>query len=431
MLLGEVQAKSGRTEVTSVVCFAFADMVAIRSLQAEIPGDHVQLVPGIDRDLEGLVVQLLGDAPAVIVVAHSPELSAARLEEVLATFSKQRARNHRLCVLEFDQTAPAGFLHGVGTAVDDMRGRCTPSPAASRPASGPTTTRKRAPTSVASAPVQSRPSAAGVAEAPDELAKAPDEVAEAPSEVPEASQPTESRGVGEDALSTTNPGPSDSDTTFPDLSPSISNVRRGKAARARRGVALRRVAVGTLVVAGLGSLAWFGGMSSLGQATVEAAPAASPDVPIRKASLASRPSPEPVSRTRAPAKSRSVPPAPSGVADDAAAESRRVAAALDAKQLHALDALLIRVASREPEGFVDARRRCTRLELASLQGWRLPSLDELRTLRRARMLPEGEYWSTSRVGGTLQFTLSRDVTRPRERERSDLEDAKTLCVRQR
>ncbi len=429
MLLDEVQAKSGRTEVTSVVCFAFADMVAIRSLQAEIPGDHVQLVPGIDRDLEGLVVQLLGDAPAVIVVAHSSELSAARLEEVLATFSKQRDRNHRLCVVEFDQGSPAAFLDGVGAAVDDMRGRSTPSPVASRPAGGPNTTRRRPPTAVPAAAVQSRPSAIGVAEAPGQVAEAPCESSEPSGEV--TSQTTASQGAGEDVLSTTNPGPSDSGTTFPDLSASISNVRRGRAARARRQLVWRRAAIGMLVVGGLGSVAWMGGVSGLGNGAAEVATAAGPELPVRKASLAPPRSPQPASDTRAPVKPRSVPPAPSGSADDAAAESRRVAAALDAKQMHALDALLIRVASREPEGFSEARKRCARLDVASLQGWRLPSLDELRTLRRARMLVEGEYWSTSRVGGTSQFTLSRDVTRPQERDRSDLETVKTLCVRQR
>ena len=134
---------------------------------------------------------------------------------------------------------------------------------------------------------------------------------------------------------------------------------------------------------------------------------------------------------RAAPTGQSVSVRPSGVADDTAAESRRVAAALDAKQLHALDALLIHPASRDPETFAEARGRCARLDVAALSDWHLPSLAELRTLRRARMLPQGEFWSASWVGGTVVFTLSRDVTRPQERERSDASSVRTLCVRQR
>ncbi len=418
MLLSEGQAKSGRTEVTSVVCFAFADMVAIRSLQPEIPGDHVHLVPGIDRDLEGLVVQLLGDAPAVIVVVHSPELSAARLEQVLATFSRQREPHHRLCVVEFDQTAPSLFLDGVGAAVDEMRGRSTPSPVSHHRTSGQSTTRRRSSTAPAPASPRSLPSDAAVAETPD----------------PEALHPAAASATGQDVLFTTHPGPSESGTTFPDLSPSISNVRRGQAARARRRAQWRLAAAGTLIggaAVSLAALVWFGHAEGHRSATGEAAQPGGLELPVQTASLAREPALETELDTPASVKPNRVPPAPSGIGDDAAAESRRVAAALDAKQIHALDALLIGAASRDPEGYADARKRCARLEVASLQGWRLPSLDELRTLRRARMLPEGEYWSTERVGGTSQRSLSRDVTRPQERERSELETVKTLCVRQR
>lgn len=404
MQLDEVRAASGRTEVTSVVCFAFADMVAIRSLQPEIPGDHVQLVPGIDRDLEGLVVQLLGDAPAVIVVVHSPELSAARLEEVLVTFSKQRERNHRLCVVEFEQGAPAAFLSGVAAAVDEMRGRT--------PSSGSSATRRRVPTAVAASRIQARPSAIEVPDAPRESAEEPE-------------------ATSEDTLSTTSPGPLDSGTTFPDLGPPISDVRRGHVGRGTRRTIWRRVAVGAVLAGVVGSLAWSGGVSGLRQSTVASSPAAGPELPARKASLTAEASPDTVSSAAASVKPSPVAAGPHGVADDAAAESRRVAAALDAKQLHALDSLLIRAGSRKPEAFADARKRCARLEVAGLQGWRLPSLDELRTLRRARMLRDGEYWSTSRVRGTMLFTLSRDRTRPQERDGSDAEDVQGLCVRQR
>lgn len=412
MQLDEVRGASGRTEVTSVVCFAFADMVAIRSLQAEIPGDHVQLVPGIDRDLEGLVVQLLGDAPAVIVVVHSPELSAARLDEVLATFSKQRDRNHRLCVVEFDQGSPTAFLNGVAAAVDEMRGRSAPGPAASRPSCGSSATRRRVPTAVAASRVQSRPSVVELPEAPCEAAEAPE-------------------ATGEDTLSTTSPGPLDSGTTFPDLGPPISDVRDGQAGPARRRPIWRGVAVGAVLAGVVGSLAWFGGVSGLDPSTVESSAAAGPELPARKASLAAEASPDTASSTHASVKPKAVSAGGRGVADDAAAESRRVAAALDAKQLHALDSLLIRAGSRKPEAFADARKRCSRLEVAGLEGWRLPSLDELRTLRRARMLPDGEYWSTSRARGTMLFTLSRDLTRPQERDRTDAQDVQALCVRQR
>jgi hypothetical protein len=411
MLLEGADATVGarETEVTNVVCFAFADMASIRGLEADLPGDHVHLVPGVDRDVEGLVMHLLHDAPTVVVVVHSPALSSEQLEEVLVTFGKQRGRSHRLCVVEFDPADPLAFLEGVGSAVQDMRAR------------------------VSSSGVHRSPSASMRARVPevdndDPPSRSPDEV---PAEVVSSDEPVAPavEDVSTDLLATTNPGASESGTTFPDLGTSLEQVRRGRERRVRR-KRQRMLAVGVGVLAAAAATVWFAASSRV-DPTPEVSRATV--VPEAKAPARRADPPRPPVPTRSETSVDVPPPAPTVVEARPTGdnEARRVAAALDAGHVRALDALLIRVGPRATERFGDARRRCSRLQVADLDGWRLPSLDELRRLRRARLLPDGEFWSSGWVGARTLFTLDRAVTRPQERERADEGNVRTLCVRQR
>lgn len=382
-----ITAERAAAEVTTVVCFPFADLPSIRTAEGELAGDHIHLVPGIDRDLEGLVVHLLHDAPTVLVVVHSKALEPARLEAVLATFATQRTRNHRLCVVEYDAADCERFLHAVEVAVDETRERLGLPP-------GPVAAARR----VSRARREAEPGE-GSPERSEEFA------------------------VPSFELTTTSPGAEESGTTFPDLTASAEHVRRGRVVRAERDRSRRITWAGVAAVSAIAAAVW----------TLQQRAPMSPDMVRSAAPVApKRHAPERTPEPAPPPEPKIVTPSvPRAASSDAAAEARRVAAALDAGQVRALDALLVRAGSWQPESFGDARRRCAKLEVAELPGWRLATLEELRSLRRARLLPEGEYWSASWVGGQSVFTLDRDTTRPQERSKDDVEHARTLCVHER
>ena len=398
-------------EVTTVVCFPFADLVSVRAIECELAGDHVHLVPGIDRDLEGLIVHLLHEGPTVLVVVHSDALAPARLDAVLSTFSKHRARNHRLCVIEFDADVAADFLAEVEDAVVDMRARAEAEPVCTTYSSVSSSQRRSTaiPAPVASArstPRGSRTEA--VAEQSEEFNSAQFD------------------------LTATNPGAMESDTTFPDLEGSAENVRRGRrdrrTKRARRR-AITAISVGAAIFAIAASVGLRPGDATQPESATRRAAMAPSLAPKPKRFVSPEPSIVDSNVSPEPQPARESTPVATTPATPRAAESRRIAAALDDGKIHALDALLIRTASRSPEAFGEAKRRCEKLDVAGLDRWRLPALDELRSLRRARLLPEGEFWSASSRARRSRHTLSRDVTRPLERTTSDSEHAATLCVR--
>lgn len=396
-----MHADQSGVEISTVVCFPFADMVSVRALEPEFAGNHVHLVPGIDRDLEGMVVHLLHEGPTVLVVLQSEALVPERLEAILATFSKQRGRQHRLCVVEFDADAPADALAEVADAVADMRTRAAEPIGAAHVPSGPSRREDPVPEPVAAARSSSRESQ--------------------PEVPPEQSGELDSAQFD---LNATNPGVTEGETTFPDLELSAAQVRRGRKERQTRRT--RRRAVTALSV---GAAAF----AAAAAVWVQSPDAFDVDSEVRTAAAAPVKMPKRVKSTPtvAPVKAPFVPEPSPSEASRAADEARRIAAALDGHKIHALDALLVRTASRTPEPFGDGRRRCEKLEVSGLGQWRVPTLDELRALRRARLLPEGEFWSaSSRVRG-VHHTLSRDVTRPLERASEDGEHAATLCVRRR
>lgn len=412
MRVDSTRAGPTGVDVTTVVCVPFAELVPVGALEHEVAGDHVHLVPGIDRDVEGLIVHLLHDAPTVLVVVHSETLSSARLEAVLSTFAKQRTRNHRLCVVDFDPDDPAAFLAEVEAAVVDMRARAEAESVCTAYSSVSSSQHRR--TTVPAPVASARNTPRGARR-------------EARSEQ------SEEFSSAQFDLTATNPGSTESGTTYPDLERLVERVRRGRKDRQTRSV--RRRAITALSIgAALSAVAvtvWLrsGSSSDVGPNTRGAAVVSPKPKRFAPTTATSPASVEP--------RAQQAPRSPSPVVPDArvaareADESRRIAAALDDGKIHALDALLMRTAARAPEPFSDARRRCEHLDVAGLRGWRIPTLDELRALRRARLLPEGEFWSSSNRARRARHTLSRDVTRPLERSSADGEHATTLCVRAR
>lgn len=105
----------------------------------------------------------------------------------------------------------------------------------------------------------------------------------------------------------------------------------------------------------------------------------------------------------------------------------KVMKALDARQLRALDNLLVMPQASDPMSYEAAVGHCQALSHQGLGGWRVPSLGELGSLDRGGMLEDGFYWSSTPADafGDVTFSWYGKADRPVTRD----EDAPVLCVR--
>ncbi len=449
-------------------------------------GVHVDLLPGVDRDLEGVGVYMLSDdCPTVFAIVHSDAIEYEQLEEIISLFGRRRSRNHRLVVVELDRADPGALLLSVHEAVADMRARPVPSPSASLNA-GERPSRELG---VRSAPVPSaaREVVSPRAEAPSDIsAELPvwDDVSmEGPVSSTDATLDPFRDSVGatpptiqgsiprgdEPDLAEHADTLSDVQDTMPTPIESLSTGAHAKAKLGRSRVGLT-LGVAVAVTAALATVGWVYRQGVADEdpgpdtrvASAASGPSTAGSVSDAEPSPRALPSPSP-SPTRAPerrpasavradeaAGKHSEPETDESVEDepileiedddpelprlelggDRADEARRVTALIGAGRIHALDTLLMRRLRRDPELHSDAARRCARHEIGGLDGWRLPTTGELRQLRRARMLPAGVYWSRARRQNGSHLAMSRHVAGAIEAER-DEPAASTLCVRER
>lgn len=116
-------------------------------------------------------------------------------------------------------------------------------------------------------------------------------------------------------------------------------------------------------------------------------------------------------------------------ADSADAESEPGATilALADRKVRALDVLLVQPESTGPMKHTDAAEYCTSLDIAGLEGWRLPEVGELSSLTDAGMLGRSNYWSRTAgdTFGDIHFIWNG--RRRRAEQRSD--ESRVLCVR--
>ena len=105
----------------------------------------------------------------------------------------------------------------------------------------------------------------------------------------------------------------------------------------------------------------------------------------------------------------------------------RVQAALRARELRALDILLVVRKASRPLSFADAVRHCSGLDVRGIQGWRLPDVGELASLGAAGMLTRGAYWSQT-SGDTFGDTHMAWNGRTGQAA-SRVKPAVALCVR--
>jgi hypothetical protein len=105
----------------------------------------------------------------------------------------------------------------------------------------------------------------------------------------------------------------------------------------------------------------------------------------------------------------------------------RVEAALRAREIRALDILLVVRKPSRPLAFGEAVRHCSGLDVQGIQGWRLPDVGELASLDEAGMLTRGFYWSQT-SGDTFGDTHMAWNGRTRQAA-SRIKGSVALCVR--
>jgi hypothetical protein len=118
-----------------------------------------------------------------------------------------------------------------------------------------------------------------------------------------------------------------------------------------------------------------------------------------------------------------------GEAADAAVGATRtkVGEALRSREVQALDVLLVTSKTFGPFEFAAAEAHCAGLEIAGLDGWRMPDIGELMSLAAAGMTGGGYYWSSTAADtfGDVHLVWYGKRARVLEREKANF----VTCVR--
>jgi hypothetical protein len=148
-------------------------------------------------------------------------------------------------------------------------------------------------------------------------------------------------------------------------------------------------------------------------------------------SAPSNPPPAPDTEAAAPAQPEPVQPEPvqpEPEVDEAAVIRESIAAG----ELRAIDLILIANPDARAS-WREAANLCRAKSHRGVRGWRLPSLEELKILRNARMLDPDRYWSGTlapSVGDGTDHVFVLDIeARTLDPMSKDTADVRVLCVR--
>jgi hypothetical protein len=125
-------------------------------------------------------------------------------------------------------------------------------------------------------------------------------------------------------------------------------------------------------------------------------------------------------------------PTPPELAPPTTDEAAVIRESIAAGELRAIDLILL--ASPEAQlNWREASNLCRTKSHRGVRGWRLPSLEELKTIRNARMLDRDRYWSATLApavgdGSDHVFVLDLEA-RTLDPVRKDATDVRVLCVR--
>jgi hypothetical protein len=113
-------------------------------------------------------------------------------------------------------------------------------------------------------------------------------------------------------------------------------------------------------------------------------------------------------------------------------EAAVIRESIAAGELRAIDLILLATPD-ERTNWREASNLCRAKSHRGVRGWRLPSLDELKTIRNARMLDRDRYWSATLApaignGSSHVFVLDLEA-RTLDPVSKDAADVRVLCVR--
>jgi hypothetical protein len=114
------------------------------------------------------------------------------------------------------------------------------------------------------------------------------------------------------------------------------------------------------------------------------------------------------------------------------AEDREaLVAAIDAGELRVLDLLYVATAPLARMNYEDSEAHCAELQVGGLSVFRLPSPDEIKTIRRGRMLDRGRFWTNKPAGKGFVYLLDTEDRKSISKGRPQFAGARAVCVRER
>ena len=258
----------------------------------------------------------------------------------------------------------------------------------------------------------------------------PSEVATPPSE-PAASQADEATGAAGGQLP----------DAAPTIAPEVSQPRAES-----RGSALTWMGLGALVVVIAAGIALVQDRGSLGGSGERSAPRLSPAAPDAPTDVdhtggeSARPQTTGAERDTGDtgdtgdvpplAQPLEEPPPPPDPSHPGPGEDTLMAAAIAEGKIRALD-LLIFVPPRKGRvvPWLEAADHCRAKVVAGVRRFRLPSVQEIRKIRNARMLGEGDYWTGTLVASDRESVYVLDTSLRGVVQWAKEEEATPICVR--
>lgn len=387
----------------AMVC-AVADAAVIGELAARAGLRGTRLVSGIDRDPEVLRDAVAHSAaPTLFVLCRTPALDAAQARRAVECFGARRILQHRLLVAQLDPRRPGAWISAVQRAAGSMREAQAVLAAyagaegmvdstAADVARGETRVRRVTP-----AKATPRPAAVLVGSVPtrddgDRIVWRED-VGPIPAHVRAPGRRRANLSVV-DPRETADDGPASiSDAVLvldppaqPAASPSAATTTVGRVPDVSSTRAARLVAIGVVVLVVLG----------FAVAPVLGAPRDAARAPVAGIAPLLRPAPSPsatppVEVVAAPIVVPPTEPSPSEPALQRAVEEGRVGR---------LEGLYVVAGPDQPLDWYAAANTCRSRSVDGTRGFRLPSIDELRWLRRRDLVPaDRALWSGTRVFG--------------------------------
>jgi hypothetical protein len=446
------------------LCCAEENEVALVGAVAKLRSQGLQpdVVPGVELDagiLATAVDQNLG--AGLYVLCQSEDLDRFQVRRLEGLFSARRGPAHRLFIVELDAENPLAIVSEITAAVAALEaGEAEPPPdedapdarhlrdvvgpryADDRPRRAPVKKQARQPsyeppkTSPGRTPAHRRPISHGADRdrpAPREradTARTPDLHELAAQVAPPPSEPAAARVVDPPALEDRQ-GPEAAATA----APAVSQPRA-----ASRSSPLVWMGLGGLVVLVVAGIALVQDRGSIGETEEPSAPPPSPVVAEAPADVThtdgkteplqeteTEPVPQDLPPPPPPLEEPPPPPDPSHPGPD---EDTLIVAAIAAGKIRAID-LLIFVPPRKGRvlPWLEAANHCKAKRVGGVRRFRLPSVREIRKIRNARMLPEGDYWTgtLSKDDDESVYVLDTSLRSVTPWHKS--EEATPICVR--